>query len=454
MHTKKQLSEKMQLGLVTEQDFEGMSASDVYAAKSEVGFRVEGSAHETKVLDKEARTIRYIGSTEHMDRAGDRIRQRGRTDGPGANGAGWKLAGYARAGGPFFWCHRSDEPAIGSATRVWVDDVMIDGKTEPALLFDIQYLKSGISDLADLAWSLASGEGLPNGRAAVRGVSVGFRPLKIYRPQDDDERALLGLGTYGWEIQEAELLELSQAPIPCNPYAVAIEGKSIEKSVELALGDLVSSGKVTKAQADLWVKTYGLGPQDSLERARARVRAFVDMGADLGRSKAAEAMAHRLDLSIVQPESQEKGVTKAEGDVTVVLNAAQVASLRACHDYLDQCLQTVASVLDTVDTAAGLGGDPEDDEPGEVATSYLDAMTDRVLESVADRIERAIADALAKSMRLPAGGSVGALDAPKIEPLPEAKDDAAPQVAVVKQTPAPRADLEGLLLRMRTRLRT
>jgi len=428
----KALTDKLTLGLATEADFEGIPAVDVMELKQQPLCVVRSEAYESKVHDSKSRVIRYIGSSEHRDRVGDVIRQRGRADGPGANGSGWTLKNYARAGGPFFWCHRSDEPAIGSAQRAWVDDVEIEGKVQPALLFDIQYLLPGVSELSNLAWNLASGEGLPNGVPAVRATSVGFRIIKSYWPQDAEERELLNLGPWGIEIQEAELLELSLAPVPCNPFAVELDGKT-EKAMGDALDHLVGAGHASRAAADLWIKKYGLGPSDALERARSRVRGFVDMGA------AVKVAANAAAAAIAKAD--EDAADEDEG-CTLTFSKQEVASLRAAHDYSDQALQIVGSVLDKID-----GTGDQDVTPGELS---LDAAVERVLESALERMmvkfEQRIAQLGVTKQTDTTGGEAGALAAPPGSPLPEAKEGDTKVVPPEAATAPPKRSLATRLL--------
>lgn len=54
-------------------------------------------------------------------------------------------------------------------------------------------------------------------------VSIGFKAKKVNNPSDETERKKIGLGAYGWEILEWEMLELSAAAIPCNPNALRVK---------------------------------------------------------------------------------------------------------------------------------------------------------------------------------------------------------------------------------------
>lgn len=54
----------------------------------------------------------------------------------------------------------------------------------------------------------------------LRGSSIGFIPKVVRQDLSDAERALLGLGRFGYVVEEWELLELTVVPVGSNPEAL------------------------------------------------------------------------------------------------------------------------------------------------------------------------------------------------------------------------------------------
>ena len=75
---------------------------------------------------------------------------------------------------------------------------------------------------------------------SLRAVSIGFRAKKVNNPSDETERKKIGLGAYGWEILEWEMLELSAAAIPCNPNALRVKSMGKTDTSDKVL-DLLNS---------------------------------------------------------------------------------------------------------------------------------------------------------------------------------------------------------------------
>lgn len=100
----------------------------------------------------------------------------------------------------------------------WIDWRVADGSTKnykgPALFGLLLFPEAAVSEQADSMFRLVR-SGL------VVGNSVGFRPKRVLRVEDPDERAELGLGQWGVVFEESLLLECSPCPIPANPGALA-----------------------------------------------------------------------------------------------------------------------------------------------------------------------------------------------------------------------------------------
>jgi len=79
-------------------------------------------------------------------------------------------------------------------------------------------------------------------------VSIGFRALKLNRPEDPGGRAKIGLGPWGYEVLSWEMLELSAAAVPCNPNALrqkSVQGVSSKEFTQLSamIGDALAAIK-------------------------------------------------------------------------------------------------------------------------------------------------------------------------------------------------------------------
>jgi phage head maturation protease len=159
----------------------------------------------------EDRTLRFIGSTEAVDRDNDILEV-----------AGWKLDNYQK-NPVFLWAHDYRQPPIGKAVNVVADP------TAKQLIFDIQFASADEYPFADTIYKLYLG-------GYMRATSVGFMPLK-YKRRDDD--AVLDKPEWqrGTRFVEQELLELSAVPVPSNPQALmqarskGINIEEIEKSI-------------------------------------------------------------------------------------------------------------------------------------------------------------------------------------------------------------------------------
>jgi hypothetical protein len=193
--------------------------------------RVEMSADECKALCESAgkeylsgyenRVMRYVITSETQDRYGDIVRV-----------AGIKLDNY-RKNPQFLYAHQHGDLPIGCALRVNTEEV---AKTmiAQAMFLDDRVDTSGKSDIV---YKFAASGFMP-------GCSIGFMPLKINRPTSPEERNKLGLGEYGVEFLESELLEFSACPIQANPDALTASFKSIDlKSSMVTKQDLVAAEK-------------------------------------------------------------------------------------------------------------------------------------------------------------------------------------------------------------------
>ncbi len=152
---------------------------------------------------EEPRTFNFIASTEDRDRYGDVVVQ-----------SGWKL-NHFKKNPVIMWAHKYLEPPIGRALETKIED----GK----LKIKVQFVPEDIHPFAEKIRKLVEGKWL-------RTVSVGFMTYKTEDLNDEDKKKRTDL-LYGKRLF-GELLEVSIAPVPANPMALA----------EKAFNEVLSTG--------------------------------------------------------------------------------------------------------------------------------------------------------------------------------------------------------------------
>lgn len=361
----KELELAVATGQASEDQLRKMPPADVRAIKRGVPFQVRATAAGIVKADgdgsADSRQIRYVASTEHADRMGDIIRVYG---GKGAdNGSGWQLK-TIKQNPVALWSHESWMPPIGKLLDVKrvKSHPHADGTTGPALLATIDYFDADLSEVADTAWKMAK-------RGVLRAVSVGFLPLKDtsgnMTPEDAEE---MGLGRWGVEFTEQDLLELSQAVVPANPFALQTSIKA-----------MVESGEISERDAKAFAKLYPLTEKDLIERLRERVRSVVDMGRE---GDGVGDVLERTTLAI-EPESA-TGALPSDGlgsilDRAVLPEPAEGATL--ADEVADDSAEADA---DEADAGAGI-----DAESRTFLRSVLEPAFD-ALEDAAQHIGRAL----------------------------------------------------------------
>ena len=164
-----------------------------------------------------------VASLEQEDRAGDVVLA-----------AGWELASF-EANPVILWAHDYGRPAIGKAVRVWVDG--------GALMAQIQFASTPFAGEVRALYL----EGF------MRGISVGFRAIET-------ERRESSTGGPGILFKRQELLEISAAPVPLNPAALARPGIPKDAGEEDALDwqDQSSEQASLTDVRDLWSEVAGV----------------------------------------------------------------------------------------------------------------------------------------------------------------------------------------------------
>ena len=155
----------------------------------------------SKAAEKvEDRVLRFIGSTEDVDRDNEKI-----------IASGWRLQNYRKNPVVLFGHNASAEP-VARTKKVWVD------KEKKQLMFDIEFPEPEVSSKGDSLFRLYS-----NGY--MKATSIGFIPNrdKIVWGEKQGEPSIT--------FKEQELLEISLVSVPANPNAV-ITSKEMKKAVE------------------------------------------------------------------------------------------------------------------------------------------------------------------------------------------------------------------------------
>lgn len=132
----------------------------------------------------ESRSIKFLISTDSVDRDGDSISPKG-----------WQLDNYLKSP-VVLWSHDYTQPPIAKATDVKM--------TDNGLSATAEFPAKGIYPLADTVYELLKG-------GFLSASSVGFRPIEAEKAADREK---------GFNYSKQELLEFSVVPVPANPEAL------------------------------------------------------------------------------------------------------------------------------------------------------------------------------------------------------------------------------------------
>jgi uncharacterized protein len=116
---------------------------------------------------------------------------------------GWDLENY-RKNPVVLWAHRHDLLPIGKSVDIWVENGALFATIEFAQTEFAQQIRNLFED------------------GFLRGVSVGFRALKIAHRSGSANR--------GTVFERQELLEISAAPVPMHPNALATDSAALKGS--------------------------------------------------------------------------------------------------------------------------------------------------------------------------------------------------------------------------------
>lgn len=243
-HTSNELAALVAGGRATIKQMEELGADTVAAIKTNPEIlQVRVKAQEPLAINEEQRKISYVVSDETPDRVGDIIQVKG-----------WDLTNYKR-NPVILWAHEAKEvPPIGrghNVRRRYGPD---------RLTADVEFAPKEAYEFADTIYQLAS-------RGFIRATSVGFMPKEAAQ-LDKDQRAKLGLGSYGQLFTRSELMEISIVAVPANPSALEEGVKSLH-----------TEGLLDRMDVQKFLDRYPATELDAARQLRSKIRSFVDFGA-------------------------------------------------------------------------------------------------------------------------------------------------------------------------------
>jgi HK97 family phage prohead protease len=131
----------------------------------------------------DTRTIKFLISTDAIDRDGDSIDPKG-----------WDLTNYMKSP-VVLWSHDYSQPPVAKATSI--------ESTKNGLAATAEFPAKGVYPFADTVYELLKG-------GFLSASSVGFRPIDGAPAE----------GSIGMNYSKQELLEFSVVPVPANPEAL------------------------------------------------------------------------------------------------------------------------------------------------------------------------------------------------------------------------------------------
>lgn len=307
-----------------------------------------------KSINKSARTVDFVASTDTIDSYGDRVAQN------------WKLDRYL-ANPVVLFGHNTRELPIGRAPRVEV----VDGQLECTIEFADKTLSAKAEEVFQMVIA-----------GYLKAVSVGFLPHS-YRWEKEGDREV-------FVLDDNELYEISVVPVPANPDALA-KMKSLAPRATVAAtnapetkhpGPPGEEHTVAKGQEEFAMTEKEL--RDALTAKEAELAASKkEAEAATLRAKALEAQTETLvkerDAALAETKTLKaaaieaevdkivgKTITPAEKPMFVELAASNpdlFAKMVAQRSPLTQTAGNGASVLPTgpeVEKAAPTAGDPLD----------------------------------------------------------------------------------------------
>lgn len=379
----KALIERIRSGLATANDFAMTKGADVLAIKRDTGVpQFRFFAEKSFGVVKDQRQVLGVPhSTEGVDRMGDIIRVKG-----------WQLDNY-RKNPVLLFGHDSESLPVAKALKVRKGQSASGLKS---LLIDEQYHEADLNPQSELIWRMVEAGALP-------GRSVGFLPIETYSPESEEERVKLGLGKYGIEFREQELLESSIVPVPAN--AEALQGKCYAIAQATAK-QAVEDGVATWSDVQRLAGILPITDEDAARINRERRRSTVSLA---GLPEIEHDVPNAVDAPIDPEEVEELKADIAaleEDRATVLYSLAELeVENEQLRDQVADLTRAIGVLSRTAeDRSERAGQEPERRSNDEPEVSFYDTLLDKVEQR---RQERRFGEELARRVqaRLGSGSS-------------------------------------------------
>ncbi len=168
------------------------------------------------------------------------------------------------------------------------------------LMGSIEFAPKEAYEFAETVYQLTKG-------GFLNAVSVGFMPRDT-KELSKEEKASLGMPSYGVMYTKADLLEISVVSVPANPSALVTGAKS-----------LVSRGVLQDREVDRFLKEIPMTEDDLAKRLKAKIRGFVDLGAETAQKSPACRQGGETEQECVSrkvPELIEEGMEQDQAVAT------------------------------------------------------------------------------------------------------------------------------------------
>jgi len=273
------LLDRYVLGAVDRREFAEMDPREVIKIKQQAPFLMRAvTKARVGPIDEDRMTVDYLASVEVIDRMGDilRVKPGNSKADPAVSTRGLDPTDWMRMGGQFFWSHMSDRFPIGNvetvktvsrAVSITNSRGVVKDRKVPSSLQRVAY----IEDIGDFKFGSLVFELVKAGK--IGSVSVGLVPKEIEFLNQKDIEDFNGPG-FGFDIRGWDQIELSQAPVPANQFAV-VDG--MEKHLQKSIDELVDGGQVSAALARDFERWMPYSPAHMGEMLHAKVRSFFDM---------------------------------------------------------------------------------------------------------------------------------------------------------------------------------
>lgn len=283
-----------------------------------------------RAVEDPERVMRFIASTERVDRSGDIVRQN------------WDLGAF-QANPVILWNHDQDKP-LGRSIR---EEVVTDESDPdfqrlkgPYLAIYVEFMTKELSDEADRVYNQYK-------RGFLKGGSVGYVPVEIDECYDERKRLELGMGDAGVIFMRSALAEFTLCTVPANSDALSTEMRAAAKK-DLVTKDSAPVPVIAKDSASDARNLYARLVDEASGEADGTVLDVLD---DLGYALENDAWE---DAASLAREVQEAGV-----------GSDTIASLITAIEEVQTELQPAAAEPTAApETTVTKEDDPEAGSPG------------------------------------------------------------------------------------------